>query len=174
MRTVLLISGFSNSGKDLMANFITSKFHTFTKLSFADSVKQFASKKHNIEYSLFLSQEGKRTLHNNISLRNIIIQEAENAKLKDPNVWVKKILDKINKNKIGNVVIPDFRFPNEFEYIKNNLECNLVTVRINRHIVSPVVSKTEYLLDDFDFDHYIENTSSIENFYKQIKFSFLV
>lgn len=183
---ILLLSGYSTSGKDLLADYIVQS-RPFCKMAFATELKIRVSKKYDIPYNLTLTQKGKSQLFNGITIRQLLITEATKMRELDELFWVKHVSKEI-KNKIiftekypelypenanPNVVISDTRFPNEIEYIKNNFPGhNVVTIRINRHTVSPVNSETEYKLDNYNFDYYIENNSDIPDFYHKMNLIF--
>jgi hypothetical protein len=114
-----MISGFSKSGKDLMADYMVETLN-FKKYAIASSLKQMMTQKYNI-------------------------------------------------------VISDFRYNNEYEYLcrhfyKNDesKDTKIITVRIDRFDTSPVKSDSEIQLNNFKFDYYIENRSTIFEFYCKI------
>jgi dephospho-CoA kinase len=179
MRYIVLVAGYSCSGKDLLCDYIVSKCSNFVKLSFAGELKKYVAETHKFDYNLTLTQEGKKTLINNTTVRNLLIYHATQERLKNNNIWAIKLAEKINfmdklknlreaNDPLDNIIISDFRFPNEIDYIRNNFNGKIITVKINRSDESPVHSNTEYQLDNFKFDYTIDNKSDINNFYKQI------
>lgn len=203
MRYIVLVSGFSKSGKDVFADFLVK--HNCIKYSFAEELKIHVAKKYNFDYNLTQTQEGKSTLinsdwiksnnstlttntttnttisnttiSNTTTIRDLLIAEACTFRLKNPNYYAIKLVEKINfidkiKDYRGelkkNIVISDWRYPNEYTFIKTAFNCKVITVRINRHKESQVNSETEHYLDDFKFDYIIENKYSIEDLYKNI------
>jgi dephospho-CoA kinase len=176
MRYIVLVSGFSKSGKDTFSDFLVK--HNFIKYAFADELKLQVSQKYNFNYNLTQTQQGKNTqIINNKTVRDLLIKEASAFRLKNSNYYAIKLVEKINFiDKIqdyrgtiyNNIVISDWRYINEYTFIQKAFKCKIITVRINRHEESPVNSETEHYLDDFKFDYTIENTLSIEDFYKNI------
>jgi hypothetical protein len=162
MRKVILVSGYSGSGKDLLADYLVSK-HNYIKMSFADKLKRDTAKKYSFDPALTLTQSGKRQLLYTeckyITIRDCLIWEAMNLrKLYGANIFAKHVTDRINTlDQNTNVVISDFRFPNEYHWIKKNIQCDLITIRIDRFDKSPVESETETQLDNFRFDYIISN-----------------
>lgn len=172
MRYIILISGFSKSGKDLMADLMVNTLN-FKKYAIATSLKQIVSKKYNIDYNITNTQSGKSAiLYNGITVRDLLIKTAN--ELKDSvnqDIFIADVYEQISKNEI-NVVISDFRYINEYDYLYkkylNKLDTKIVTIRIDRFNESPVKSESENQLNDFKFDYYIENRSTILDFYCKI------
>lgn len=180
MKYIVLVNGFSNSGKDTFSDFLVKSGSNFVKYAFADELKHYISDKYNIDYKLTLTQEGKNTHINivNCTVRELLISEAKKMVKQNHNFYAMKLAEKIKfTNKIqdyrgeliGSVVISDWRFINEYECIVNEFKnYKIITVRINRTQESPVNSKTENFLNDFKFDYTIDNKSSLSDFYKSI------
>lgn len=83
----------------------------------------------------------------------------------DDDIWVKETIKKIKKIQ-DNVIISDFRFPNEFISINKNFD-NVYSVKI---IGKNYYDKDEYdnhlsetSLDDWKFDYHLNNTIWIES-----------
>lgn len=80
-----------------------------------------------------------------------------------------KRLDTFQKS---NIVISDFRFKSEYDYVKNFYKDDpstlVKTIRVNRFETSPVNSISENQLNDFEFNYYISNTGTLDSFYKSI------
>ena len=78
----------------------------------------------------------------------------------EPDIWINYTVDKI-KETPGNIIISDFRFPNEFSCIKDEFD-NTYTVKV---IGKNFYEHDEYdshvserSLDSFEFDYHINNT----------------
>lgn len=57
----------------------------------------------------------------------------------------------------GVVVVSDWRFKNEYEFLST--KCKVLTVRItDRNIINNDTHPSEIALDDFNFDVHIDNT----------------
>jgi hypothetical protein len=186
MRYIILVSGFSKSGKDLLSDYLILKKPNFVKLKIASDLKKTTAVKYDFDYKLTLTQDGKCSIVENAgrTVRDLLINEAFVQKQEfGNNVFVANTVNEINKldfisnvKKTGlkHIVISDFRFKNEFDYITNYIksaniaDTNIITVRVNRFENSPVNSDTETQLNEFNFDYTIDNTQSIPMFYTKI------
>lgn len=176
MRKIVLVSGFSGSGKDTFADFLANGFG-FKKMAFADKLKRHTAVKYGFDPMLTLTQSGKRqVIHINgidLSVRDCLIYESKKFKsLCGENIFAKHITDRINElndiNDNTDIVISDFRFPNEYHWLRGELDTNIVTVRINRYEKSPINSDTENQLNDFSFDYVINNDGDLHNYISKI------
>lgn len=176
MRYIILISGFSKSGKDLMADYMIETLN-FKKYVIASSLKQMVAQKYNIDHNMTNTQEGKSTvIYNGLTVRDLLIKSA--IELKDSvnqDVFITDVYRQIShESNDKNIVISDFRYINEYEYLckqyKNDKDkdTKIITVRIDRFDTSSVKSDSEIQLNNFKFDYYIENRSTIFEFYCKI------
>lgn len=101
--------------------------------------------------------------------RALMIAEGSIKRSVDSNFWVKKAIQKTEKN--GLFIISDWRYRSELNGIKSclNLSDKIITVRINRFENTKSEDSSERDLDDESFDFVIENKSSIESFEEKIK-----
>ena len=88
---IILLRGFSNSGKDFVGNIIINQYG-YKQFSFADSLKKIVAEKYNIPLEIFYSQEGKKMIYNNynnynITYRQLLIDEALKLKEIDPDIF---------------------------------------------------------------------------------------
>ena len=167
-KSIILISGYAGSGKDKAADYLV-KHKNFVKLSFAEELKVIVAKKYNIDHALTLSQIGKKTLDagSGLTIRQLLIKEALMLRSENPDIFAQQLLQKV-KLYTNNVVISDFRYINEFEYLSKFLPV-LKTLRIDRFSSSSVDSNSETELDNFKFDYKISNRTSISNLYDEIE-----
>jgi len=167
-RIIILISGYAGSGKDMAADYLV-KHKNFVKLSFAEELKLIVAKKYNIDHALTLSQIGKKTLDagSGLTIRQLLIKEALMLRSENPDIFAHQLLQKV-KLYTNNIVISDFRYINEFEYLSKFLPV-LKTLRIDRFSSSSVDSNSETELDNFKFDYKISNRTSISNLYDEIE-----
>lgn len=187
-RFIVLLSGWATSGKDVFADTLVKKAN-FKKLSFASPLKKYTSEKYNFDYNLTLTQKGKASkiffMENgsSVSVRDLLIKEAQSCKDSHGiNIWAEKLFDeilfydKINDKrgeKYDNIVISDFRYINEIEYLKKIFDnAKFITIRINRHSICPIISESEHELDNYKFDYIINNNKSILEFENDIINSF--
>jgi hypothetical protein len=174
MRKLLLLSGKINSGKDYTADILVKK-ENWVKISFASVLKKLASEKYDIELKDFNTQEGKKKIYKDgKTYRELLINLAEECKQIDQNFFVKKAIEEIKALEMVNIVIPDWRYPHEYDYICSNLqeEFGIFTARISRDSSIILNYSSETSLDNFNFDFNIENTDSREHINSQL-FDFL-
>lgn len=168
---IILLRGFSNSGKDFVGNIIINQYG-YKGFSFADSLKKIVSEKYNINLDLLYSQEGKKMIYNNdnynITYRQLLIDEALRLKESDPDIFAKHCCDSINNicnpmhinNAMHRIIITDWRFNNELDVLKQNFpHAKIIPVHVIRtnQIKSPIDDISEYHLMDRKDDITIVN-----------------
>lgn len=194
-----MLSGWCGSGKDLAADYLV-KNKRFTKMSIATELKKLVSDTYKFDYNLTMTQEGKRTLidigyNGNTTVkktvRNLLIDEAlYRKKQMNEDLFISHLIGKIDcfdlESKLADqhlkdIVIPDFRFLNEYSYmnshfdtqlaniLNNNNKTRIITVRINRFKAPLIQCDSESQLDNFKFDYVISNKTSISSFYSKIE-----
>lgn len=106
----------------------------------------------------------------NKTFRDYCIQRAEEARDKNPNHWCAKVLSDVYESE--NVLITDWRYPNELEYYtesQNIINKKIITCRVYRSQV-PIPDKeiaSEHSLDEFKTDYLL--VTSEEEFTQAIK-----
>lgn len=100
--------------------------------------------------------------------RAMMIVEGSTKRSIDCNFWVKKAIEKAEKN--GLFVIADLRYKSELDGIANtiNPEDKLITIRVNRFESTQSQDSSERDLDDATFDYVIENKGSLEEYMEKI------
>jgi hypothetical protein len=203
-----MISGWCGSGKDLLADFLVNLskgnrnpnnieiFRDVVKLSVANELKQLVATKYNFPLDLTLTQEGKKTKVNTVlygqkTVRDLLVDEALTQKtLLGDNVFITHLSDKImhmdyiamiNNKDPPHIVIPDFRFHHEYEYMTKRFNSELlcaadftldkipsevISIRLNRFDEPPLKIPSETELDLFNFDFVFENKSTITELLK--------
>lgn len=168
MKQILLISGKAGSGKDLVASMLPG----WKRVAFADILKDQVSSEFDIDRLSLDTQAGKAEVnHLGITNRRLLINYGTFKRSRDVNYWVKGVRYLITDNNWENIVIPDFRFPNEFEYLKKRLpksEYVIKTLLIDRNSCIRINDPTETSLVDFNFNFTIHNNSSIEELKKKV------
>lgn len=177
---IILLRGFSNSGKDFVGNILVSKYN-YQQYSFADSLKKIVSEVYNIPLNLLYSQDGKNMICNNDihrrTNRQLLIDEALKLKEKDYDIFAKHCSNLIFINKYNKIVITDWRFENEFDILKQYFpNANILPVHIIRtnQYKSPIDDISEYHLMDRTNDITIINNmddsiyDDIDNLIKKI------
>lgn len=187
MDIIILLSGWSQAGKDTFADFLISDYG-FTKYAFANAAKRKASKKYGFPLELAHTQEGKASmikLYGIVeypfvtttpgsvelkpkSVRDCIIEIANKEREKDPMCWANQECDQIKSeqrtNSPSKIIISDWRFlPELFAVQKQFPNAKIIPVKIqNRHqLISPVPHYSEYELTGFPFRHIINNDEDL-------------
>lgn len=155
---IVWLSGFAGSGKDTVASILVKK-HDYYRVAFADHLKDFVAIKYGIERSVCDTVEGKqRTFLDGTSLRDLLIKESAEAKAQNINVFAEQALTTMLESKNDLIVISDWRYPHEYEYITGMLGANHVTIRITRPGLPSLPTPSEHALDSWKFDYEITNT----------------
>lgn len=169
---VIMISGKSMSGKDTVANIIKESLdkERILTIHFADLVKFYAAQYFN--WNGNKDEDGRFLLQ---WIGTHLMREAY------PTYWaeiVGKFIDAITEtDKFDIVLIPDWRFINEYEtvYDYSILQNNeVITIRVERLVegkpfINPNMTEEQFNhiseceLDNFSFDWIIENSGSIED-----------
>lgn len=174
-KKVIMISGKAGSGKDTVANIIRN-MGDYDVFAFADNLKDYVGMKYGISERLLFTQEGKRQIINvddeQISVRNLLIREAEMKRNEDESFWSRLVIYKAIETDSG-VIISDFRFPAEYYEMKKYFE-DVVTIRVNRpfEMTEMVDSHTEDQLENFQFDYILDNNSNIDYLKHQVEIIF--
>lgn len=168
---VIMIGGKAGSGKDTVCNYITSKNNYFKQYSFAKALKEHVGCKYGISDRLLYTQEGKRQIikvkDEEFSVRDLLILEAFQKRLFNENHWVDLTIQDISKDSPRAVVISDFRFPNEYVKMKQKFK-NVITVNITRDLHENISDISENSLDNFHFDFWIDNNTTLDNLFLKI------
>jgi hypothetical protein len=161
---IIMLNGFSCSGKDYIGNIICNKYN-YKRYAFADSLKKIVSEQYNIHLQLLHSQEGKALICDNDNskrtYRQILIDEALIKRNEYVDVFVEHCCNNIG-NKGHNILITDWRYENEYEFIRKFFpESEIIKVHIKRlgQNQSPINDISEYDLinKQITFDHEITN-----------------
>ena len=103
----LAITGEMASGKTSIAKYLVEKYN-FTKFSFADDVKLYATEIFNMNMNMKVKD------------RKLLQQFGTKMKEIDENIWIKRLDNKIKDIDISdNIIIDDLRYPNEELYLKS-------------------------------------------------------
>lgn len=163
---IILLRGFSQSGKDYIGKILCSKYR-FIRFAFADSLKAIIASTYGCPVDKLHSQKGKLEVCPNDALRRtyrqILIDEALYMRGLDPGVFAKHCCKGIRESGIrpsDNIVITDFRYENEIDIVLTAFPEH--TIRVI-HVIregqteSPVKDKSEYQLMSREGDYVIRN-----------------
>ena len=164
---ILMISGKSGSGKDTFANIMREKLSNkkCITLHYADLVKYYLKQYYNWDG---VKDENGRTLLQQLGTNKV--------RAKFPNYWAETIAKFLAAipNDFDCAFIPDARFPNEIEVVKQ-YNPDALSIRIERYdekgnnYINPAFTQeqlnhpSETSLDDYeDFDYIVSNSDLTE------------
>lgn len=177
-----MISGKSQSGKDVVANTIAQTLqerdYSVLTIHFADLVKFYATQ--------YWNWDGEKN-HDGRALLQLIGTTIMRSRY--PSYWAKivaKFIDAVDElHHFHVVLIPDWRFINEYETVYDyaeKLNQKVITIRINRYnpdgssYINPQMDEqqtthiSECELDNFTFDWIIENRGTLEDLTDSINY----
>lgn len=133
MTTIIGISGPARSGKDTLCNQFLEIFQEIgikaKRSALADQLK--LESKDFVFNTLGIDVFTENTEEKNI-IRPFLVTWGTHVRRKlDPNIWIKKIQESIEENSI--LIVPDIRFKNEFDWVKNNNGYMFFIDRINEN-----------------------------------------
>lgn len=167
MKTIILISGRSGSGKDTCSSLMVG----WKRYAFADHLKDLVSERYNVNRKLCDTQEGKKSIvFSNKSLRDLLIEDGLVYKKDNSNFFIDILAEKIKNDSSDHIVVTDFRFPNEYFTLKDKLSKeNIKTLNINRNLCNYIDDSSETSLDTFVFDYTIENNGTLQDLERKLK-----
>lgn len=176
---ILFLSGWAGSGKDAAAALLVEEMQ-FTRLAFADSLKEDVAAATGIPLSTFHSATKNQTLASPVpryptahTYRDLLLQHAAAVRELDPDTFARRVGDHIDTLLPihPRIVISDWRFPNEYTHLRARFgtRVNLVCMRIERPGLVPSTDPCEHYLDETPMDRVITNDSSISDLRDQLK-----
>ena len=162
---VIMVSGYLKSGKDVVGKRLC-KAHGFTRVAFADLLKQQVSELYNLNRAALDTQVGKDTEVRGRTVRSILIEHGQLRRKQNVNYWVECVLDTLQIQKLKRVVITDWRFPNEYARLAEQAVVH--SWRIDRWDAPPLIDETETALDSFPFDVRIDNRGSLADLCEKV------
>jgi hypothetical protein len=156
---VLWLSGYAGSGKDTAAEILCRKYG-YTRVAFADMLKDYVAAKYGFDRTLCDTGQGKETvIHQHRTVRELLIEESALAKTDDLDIFSKQALQKIHESTTDKIVISDWRYPHEILYIKHHMDSKTIhkSIRITRPGLNSLKDPSEHALDYWEFDVRLEN-----------------
>lgn len=171
---IIGLSGYAGSGKDTVANYLVDD-KGFVRVAFADAIKEALLKLNPIlENGLRLNEnvikygwEPTKARTETRRLMQVFGTEV-GRNMFGSAFWVDMAFSKTMRHypEDTNFVIPDVRFQNEADMIK---ERGGRVWRIERDGIEPVNShSSETALDDYDFDLILRNNHSLETLFSMV------
>jgi len=149
---IFMISGKAGSGKSTFAGFCKYLYDNTKIIPIASSIKDIAYQ---------MGWDGNKDAKG----RKLLIEIGRIGREYDPDTWISKLVRKLDDS-YDLVCIDDWRFKNEYEFVCNYVDADIVTIRIIRDYVDPYIDPTdpsENDLDDFNkFDYIVYNNSTFD------------
>ena len=171
---IVLLSGWSGSGKDVAASLMCEEMG-YSRLAFADVVRQEVSEKTNIHTDYFSSPTYKDSpmptplaeFPGAVTYRDVLIQWAKKRRSVQDDIYSQKIISIIRSGEVGKkIVISDWRYKCEEETILLAFpESIIIRIRIQRDSVEyrPHAGPSEHELDNHPMDTIVSNNGTISD-----------
>jgi hypothetical protein len=142
----------------------------FKRVAFADELKRDVISKYNLSPDI----EKSDTVYVNYkyqTYRDLLICEAKMNRMIDPDIYCKRAFDNVEHK---NVFVTDWRYPNEYKYVTDNINLNTVTLRVFRKDAKSGIPdssiESEHSLDRFLTDFLILAKNEVQPFRASISF----
>jgi hypothetical protein len=198
-KIILLVSGWKGSGKDILSEYLVKKYNftqmSYASALKDQVAVRYSIDRHHldsqehkelplkdypvdldhpiIKYTFDDLVTHYRVMNGKLchTPRSILILEGTYmARVIDSQIWIKTMIRNIEKSNCNRIVISDTRFVNEIELIRSKLpDFKVLTLRVNRHDFTDSVDITERGLDNYVFDHIINNKGTLEQYYNNIE-----
>jgi len=168
MRTIVLIRGYSQSGKDFIGKALCQHFR-YQRFAFADSLKRMVAQLYQCPIDLLHSQSGKQQIcekdEQRRTYRQILIDEALRLRAIDDTMFARECCQDIMKQQNATkVVITDWRYPIEYTMLVEQFPDDLIIplqVVCGDKKESPVHDISEHHLDDRVGDYTLVNSMNV-------------
>lgn len=170
---IIGLSGYSKSGKDEVAKILVRQ--GYTRIGIADGVKDFlydlnptvTHPESGLRWSLRLlvDSKGWELVKDYPEVRGLLQRTATATReWLGEDVWINVLEGKFNA--IDNVVVPDVRYPNELEWIKNQ---DGLVWKVTRPNLGPRNDhESETALEGYFFEAYITNSRGLDYLERQV------
>jgi len=170
-KTVILVSGYKRSGKDFVSSLLQGSLDSSVLYSLAKPLKDIIAKTFNISLEnlehyknvgehIFTHTEAKKENGEPITDFRSVLQIFGSEAMKKwfgDSVWVDVFLKQ--KFEEDTIIITDWRFPVEYEKIKDKFS-RVITVRVeDKNIINTDMHSSETAIEDFLVDFRIDNSA---------------
>ena len=183
--TVIVLSGKKKRGKDTFAEFLADEMFVrcreVASIALATPLKKAAMEMFRLTQDQVENQQAKEIVDERCGMTpREILQKlgTEVGRTFDQDIWVKagimRIKDTLLSGQADLVVVPDCRFPNEIERLRDAFADRCLAVRIERKLPPTPFDghPSEISLDQYDhWDDVIDNNGTLDDFRaKVVKF----
>jgi len=170
---VFSISGRARHGKDTIGDYIYSYYKdkgiSIKKYAFGDYLKEIAIDRLNKKYNDNISidelnyYKNEYILFHGIDIRRYLQDLADELRDENPNIFIDKVIEKINNDKSDVVIVTDTRLSRELK----RLECefsDLLSIKVIRDIenIEHSSHNSETEIDMLQTKYIIHNNSTID------------
>lgn len=186
-RRIIALGGWRGSGKDTIANHLTS-MHQFKQVSFAAKLKDMVADMYKVPREYLDSPTLKEMPLSNLPVipsdpftetlhlllkdelkhgfwtpRALCILEGSVKRSVTANYWVRTVIEDILNQPAQSFVISDMRYKSEADTLNMFFDNELQLWRVQRYESITTTDPSERNLDDFKFDAYLHNTKDIQS-----------
>ena len=183
MKYVYVVCGYKRTGKDTLVKMFNEdinfnwiiyssdnhklKINNVIRIGLADELRLEVGKIYNISESIDYDTFKETMIRDGKTYRDILIEHGAFRREQNINYWVDKCLNKLKMNN-GSIMITDWRYLNELEYMLKNLK-NIITIRLYRSNVPypPDNVISEHQLDDVKTDFLLVPKINTEEEFKK-------
>ena len=161
---VICISGKAGSGKDAFGNMLKEQIE---KRGYGVLITHYGDLLKYMCKTLF-DWNGEKDKAGRYLLQKV---GTDIVRAKKPDFWVKYVSDILHmfSDQWDYVIIPDARFENEIDVLRNDPFFSVTTIRMERELAEDALTEeqkehaSETELDDYPFDYYVYNKGSLDD-----------
>jgi hypothetical protein len=169
MKQILLLSGYSRSGKDSAATLLMEEC-AYQRFAFADALKDAVADATDIPVAIFHSSQKDAVIPGQTNTyktyRDLLLEFAREKRAMVLDIFSRVVANQIKESEGSRFVITDWRYRREETFLRSYLDPTLYTIvraRIYRSSVIPFSDETEHDLDGELMDVVIQNNGSISD-----------
>lgn len=179
---IVMIRGWSCSGKDTAASLLQELDAGYVRFAFADALKEMVAERYAPAgqaagaLAALYTQEGKQALCPiaGVPWRTLLLRVGAAERDKNPDVFAEATADRIASHPLSpqKVIITDWRYPNECEVLRRRFpDADFRTVWVRRldQESSPVHHFNEQLLQGRTGDYELVNPPTMEGFRSNVR-----